>query len=649
MIFSKLFHVFKDDNLEEHEHYVLLDDFFNLLRKTDTDVRRYNINRTFKNYKGGIKLVNNKQAVSVVSILKYIFSYCESSTTCISLARDIEKELLTDKATKESRTVNSSFDIYKLIAKTKFQNLDVLFENTSIDETNIKTLIAEHKPCFTAPAWKKICWFETHFSKTLEQTDKELGFEEILRLKYSKFQSIVSIQTCRDEWSTASKQQIKTKHQRIETAEQLNQTEIAAAKKHIPSVIDTHLTSLVHEEYGEAIENVISFDCPSSVEHNVLHAVLEIQNKDIAADISDVCERLFYFLKRKHNIFLEKVDVLLSESLSNFKFGETIYRFHLRDSVQNGSLCSSIITSWHAKDLLESEVGFRVDTLELGDRTCQACFQMDEIKPLSAKEFDILQEWFLEIPVETQILFDAFINRKSLRKASRPDTYLCQKLEKLYSVYDILLNAYNKNFIGIFQQVNTEELLTEYKSINSVFDVTSSAGATSSLVFAENKMKRKSDQDLCYFNTYLKRYKLQYSAVTGELEKEVNLRDCHLIMMLDNLVKFKFATNPNPSEIESKQLCTLPITLQGLPEDSSITEHWHTEECNGTPNCICKQSGVLTQKDINSVLLKLNEDEKNAHKQFQHLMVWGYSQLWRRMPGTVYELFMELSFCIYWS
>ena len=62
----------------------------------------------------------------------------------------------------------------------------------------------------------------------------------------------------------------------------------------------------------------------------------------------------------------------------------------------------------------------------------------------------------LKTPLETQILFDCFINRESLRRSSQPEDFLHQKFEKLYFVYDILLNVYKKNFIGVLQQSNTQ-------------------------------------------------------------------------------------------------------------------------------------------------------------------------------------------------
>ena len=627
MSLSKLFQIFNSDSVEDNEHYIVLDDFFNFLKKQDGDVKCSNVNRSFRRFKGGIKTLNNKQVVSVNSILKFIFSYCDTLSSCASLAKNIEKYILGDKKSDDIGIVNSLLDIYKLIAKTKFPNLNLLFNKVIFDESNIITLVPEHKVEFTAEEWRKICWFEKHFSNTLDSFDIE--YDEIIRLKFRQFQSLRSIQECNENWTNTLKKQIKLKTLRIEAAESLNQSEIDAAQKHIPAVIERHLWSVVREDQIDEILGIAVFDSKDSIQNNVIHGVLEIRSIDLLKNKEEICQSLYYSLKRKHNVQLGKVLFFGSGSLSEFKSGDIIHRFHLRDSVLNGSILDKCIESWNADELMSSEI------TDDEESKCPSCFDPGLPKPLSSKGFRILEEWYLETPIETQILFDGFINRDSWRRSSKSEDYLHQKFEKLYLVYDILLNVYNKKFIGVLQQANTQELLTEYKSISSVFDVTSSAGATTSLVAAEKKLKMRSDQDLCYFNTYLKRHKLIYDTVMGDCEKEVSLRECHLVLLLDNLVKWtnKKVTTAKRSETMTNLMCTLPITLQGLPEDSGITEQWHTDECDGSANCICKQSVVLTKADIDDVLINLSQNEQNVYQQFGNLMAWGYNQLWAKMTG----------------
>ena len=81
--------------------------------------------------------------------LDLYFSYFDKYDTYAILARDIEKEILSDKHAKVANTVNSSLDICKLVANTKFPNLDPLFDQVKIDEADICTLVSDIRESFT--------------------------------------------------------------------------------------------------------------------------------------------------------------------------------------------------------------------------------------------------------------------------------------------------------------------------------------------------------------------------------------------------------------------------------------------------------------------------------------------------------------------
>lgn len=113
----------------------------------------------------------------------------------------------------------------------------------------------------------------------------------------------------------------------------------------------------------------------------------------------------------------------------------------------------------------------------------------------------------------------------------------------------------------MFQQANTNDLLQDCKSVKTIFNVTSAAGATSSLTKAKTDWKIKADDDLLYYNTYLKPHPLTYKTAAGLQTNNVSMRQCHVIFMLDNLVKKKSLYNPARGECESQHMCTIPITL----------------------------------------------------------------------------------------
>ena len=111
----------------------------------------------------------------------------------------------------------------------------------------------------------------------------------------------------------------------------------------------------------------------------------------------------------------------------------------------------------------------------------------------------------------------------------------------------------------------------------------------------------------------------------------VNLRGCLLVVMLDNLLTLTFQKDPIPGHSRSHQICTLPITIQGLPENSKVTESWHDESlCNGSHNCACKKDVVHQQKDANQILL-LMAAEKEAKLQFIKVCNWRNTLTWKHM------------------
>ena len=80
------------------------------------------------------------------SVLKYSF-HNEKSAACRYIVDIVQREILNHNEAKTG--VSSSHDLYKFIAKTKFHNVDVQFQSGAIDESDIDSIITEHKTEFT--------------------------------------------------------------------------------------------------------------------------------------------------------------------------------------------------------------------------------------------------------------------------------------------------------------------------------------------------------------------------------------------------------------------------------------------------------------------------------------------------------------------
>ena len=122
-----------------------------------------------------------KEAVSVTEILRYCFNHCNDYDACKEIVRVVENAALYSRTSTDTQYVTSSFDLYKLIAKSHFQNFNNFLQQPELDESLIPTLVTDHKGLFSDSEWKKIIWFEFHFAKDIH--DEELSYEELLELK----------------------------------------------------------------------------------------------------------------------------------------------------------------------------------------------------------------------------------------------------------------------------------------------------------------------------------------------------------------------------------------------------------------------------------------------------------------------------------
>ncbi|CAC5418112.1 unnamed protein product [Mytilus coruscus] len=394
-------------------------------------------------------------------------------------------------------------------------------------------------------------------------------------------------------------------------------------KKHSPAVIESQLMKKFDIINPDITFPPVCVDTPQSIETNsVMPNVLCIEFEKY----EEYTKIATNFLQNKHNLNASQITFVSPKTLENYRRPNNgIARFHLRDDLLQGKLENDIIQVFQpARQSCDGN-----ESIE-----CDACFNhCDLVKPLSLHHFELLQEWFLDIPLDIQIILDKFINRDSFYSSGDKIAFLLSKMERLYGAFDILLNTFNKNYIGILQQANTDELAMHFQSITTVFSMASNTGISTSLVTAEKKIKEKATDDLYYYNTYLKKFPFHYQTTTGIADQLVNLRDCHLILMMDNLVRMT-RSDPYPGENRSGQLCTLPLTLQGLPKDSSVTDSWHTADCLKDQNCQCKKDIKLRKEDFDNALVSLTNEETVCWERFQKLLTWGSVPLWKKLRTT---------------
>ena len=321
-----------------------------------------------------------------------------------------------------------------------------------------------------------------------------------------------------------------------------------------------------------------------------------------------------------------KVMFFKPNTFSSYISAEKVSRFLLRDHTLQRKLDQFLIATE-----VPTQVVIEKDGESALAMNCGTCFPCSSTKPLSYDSFDVVSEWATDVPLQVQIMFENFINKASLRKAEDKISFFLKKLTTLYATFDTLLHTFNKHYGGVIQEANSDELILGYRSVETVFDVTSNVGATMSLKIAENRLRKRATKEDLYYSTYLKKYPLLYHAI-GEVDEKthyVRLRDCYIIFMVDNLVRLRFNHDPDRGENQSGQINPLPITIQGLPRNAEVTQNWHDLDiCNRTDNCKCKEPKILSKTDMPKVLTSLRKEEKEVKDKFERLNTWGIQCLW---------------------
>lgn len=245
-------------------------------------------------------------------------------------------------------------------------------------------------------------------------------------------------------------------------------------------------------------------------------------------------------------------------------------------------------------------------------------------QPLDIETFDILKEWTLNIPLPVRIFFEnVFLEISGMNETRKSKI-------ALFCHFEAMLHKMNKNYSGITQDMNTDELLVNYQSVSTVFDVTSHLGITQSQKTGDRRLKVHADPEMCYFFTFLKQYPLIYRTVeeNDESVHYVSIKQCHLALLMDNLVHLSFKTDPLPGENRTTQICTLPLTIKGIPRDSFQVQNWHAEECDRTNECICKEVRLLQKTDLNRTFLELYPEEEHVYSIFKQEATWPICDLW---------------------
>ncbi|CAC5362527.1 unnamed protein product [Mytilus coruscus] len=329
-----------------------------------------------------LRTVDANTFVTFQGVIVYIFNHINDYAICQTIAAEISKVLCgkTDDGPK------SILELYRDIANVNFLQP---FGKIAINENNLQTLHINYKANFSENEWEQICRFEL-------KNICEIG--QHVNRDISEF--------------------ITENEQRKEASELINGETVK-----LNNIIHTYngLRQSV-ENYQEYIfkqkPTVTVTEClPSQcINHtNGVHAFVECKAETDLGSLEEQATLVRSDLNKTHGVVVPEVIFLEENTLNGYSCkqctNDNYHKFHLRDDYFSGKLGNKIVHVLQEYDedyidLLEPK------TLKHQDNDdnvyCEYCFQKISshiFKPLDWKRFDLLKEWYLEVPLELQTIF----------------------------------------------------------------------------------------------------------------------------------------------------------------------------------------------------------------------------------------------------
>ena len=658
---------FGQSHVHQHPTFGLLVEFstfLEVLKKASlpTDSLKYkkaNVERTVNGYKNGMVILEDqerpnrtsnypnklkddekdsqKQWITSRGLLKYVFKHSSEVALCSTLADEVESIICQQGVIEQNELLQSNeqlpshrtiLDLYRSVTKLSLreEKLEAFYSNVfEADQASLPTLYSVHKHLFTDNEWQKIKHFEYHFALT-HGSQPQKTVEEALEVRSKYLKVLCKATEMRDEIHTLNKKTTRLRNSRRESGNMRMQQQMKGASIHLYNCLDKQVQAEVEKYFLAVVDDI--FVIPSSVSNHVT-VCFNLKDNMIETGIgslSDIHKIVSTQLMSKHSLGLDKMYVLATGTFKGYYREDLhVYARHiLHDDI--------VIKKVKPISEYKEETAYEDENLNNGDNElptrCENCFPLSLPKPLDMNSFALLQEWVMDVPLTIQLLLESSISMKSFKDSSDKSGFLQPRLTKLYIVYDTMLNILNRKYTGLLQEANTLELIMHSKSLDTVFQVASNAGIAMSSSSAYSYLKNNTVDDALYYNTYLQGQPLTYKRNGCQVTDDICLRECIIILMVDNLVRLKFTDDPNPGENRSKQINTLPITIQGIPRDSDEVASWHLQNCDGSPQCPCKNNTELTSSALEPLMVTLLSDEEVALKKFSKLCTWGYPGLW---------------------
>ena len=275
---------------------------------------------------------------------------------------------------------------------------------------------------------KKICIFEKQFY--LSHSHKSYlvnNLEKCNQAKWKFYDDCKIAQNFGKTITYLSSETVKRRMKRKEIGKQLfDDVHVYTLQTHLPKRIDLDIQEALNRRFPNKSFKLLCVDVASSALQNSI-IVFIMPSDSLREDYHTIANITGDICWEGH--LIEQVEVIFIPMSSEMM----VDRFQVRDDL----LCGAF------KDY--KKIIIKHDDLHLNEDTqdqfCATCFLSGE--PLHTRVFNISSEWLLDVPAPIQLLLYPFINNDSMITSKSPCEYVKTKIQRLYNVYDTLLNTMN--------------------------------------------------------------------------------------------------------------------------------------------------------------------------------------------------------------
>ncbi|CAC5390381.1 unnamed protein product [Mytilus coruscus] len=213
-------------------------------------------------------------------------------------------------------------------------------------------------------------------------------------------------------------------------------------------------------EFNDIISNeytVVAAECMESlcIDHSHgIHIFVEVESATDFQTYDDLATHLRSNMHKKHGVVVPEIIFMEENTLSTYNCKNcslsAVHKFHIYDDYFSKKLGDKVLYVSRALEESYTDI-LTPDTIDCNDLIyCEHSFRgiagyID--RPLNSRQFDLLKEWYVEVPLEFQIILGSLvINKERLRRSDEGDSYLYSKIGRVYVLLDSGLNILNRNY-----------------------------------------------------------------------------------------------------------------------------------------------------------------------------------------------------------